>query len=146
MQLTTHSDYALRLLIYLMSHEARSVSTREVAEAYGISLHHLTKVAKALTKCGWLVTTRGSGGGLKLASHTPEARLGEIVRQTETSLDLAECFNPMRNSCPIIGVCGLKPVLYRARQAFFNVLDAVTLRDIARNSAELNAVFGQAPP
>ena len=46
MQLTTHTDYALRLLIYLMSHRSRKVSTREVAEAYAISLHHLAKVAK----------------------------------------------------------------------------------------------------
>lgn len=62
MQLTTHSDYALRLLIYLTSHQTRKVSTREVADAYGISLNHLTKVAKSLTKAGWLLAARGGGG------------------------------------------------------------------------------------
>jgi len=141
MQLTTHSDYALRLLIYLMSHPSRKVSTREVAEAYGISLHHLTKVAKSLTKAGWLVAARGGGGGLTLAAHTPKTRIGEIVRYTETSCDVAECFTPTTNTCPIIGVCRLKPVLYRARKAFFDVLDTVTIQQIAGNPEELNEIL-----
>ena len=141
MQLTTHSDYALRLLIYLMSSPSRKVSTREVADAYGISLHHLTKVAKSLTKAGWLVAARGSGGGLTLAPHTPAARVGEIVRYTETNMDVAECFTARTNTCPIIGVCRLKPVLYRARKAFFDVLDSVTIQEIARNPGELNPIF-----
>lgn len=68
-----------------------------------------------------------------LANHIPETRVGEIVRHTETSCDVAECFNPSSNTCPIIAVCRLKPILYRARKAFFDVLDAVTIGDIARN-------------
>ncbi|MEP6672553.1 MAG: Rrf2 family transcriptional regulator [Chthoniobacter sp.] len=146
MQLTTHSDYALRLLIYLTSHRARKVSTKEVASAYGISLNHLTKVAKSLTKAGWLISARGGGGGLMLAPHTPETRVGEIVRHTEYTCDLAECFNIAGNQCPITHVCRLKPLLYRARKAFFDVLDAVTVQEIARNPEELNAVFESPRP
>lgn len=141
MQLTTHTDYALRLLIYLMANGARNVSTREVAEAYGISLNHLTKVAKSLTRAGWIVAARGGGGGLMLAPHTPEAKIGEIVRYTETNSDIAECFNVPRNTCPITHACHLKPVLYRARKAFFEVLDSVTVRDVSRNPEELGAIF-----
>jgi Rrf2 family nitric oxide-sensitive transcriptional repressor len=144
MQLTTHSDYALRLLIYLMSYRTRKVSTREVADAYGISLHHLTKVAKSLTKAGWLVAARGGGGGLTLAAHTPNVRVGEIIRYTETNINVAECFTAATNTCPIIGVCHLKPVLYRARKAFFDVLDSVTIQEIARNPGSLNPIFESA--
>lgn len=141
MQLTSHTDYALRLLLYLMTHRDRKVSTREVADAYGISLNHLTKVAKSLTKGGWLTTARGVGGGLTLAAHTPNARIGEIIRHTEFTHAVAECFKPVGNTCPITAVCRLKPVLYRARKAFFDVLDGVTIREIARNPEELNSVF-----
>jgi Rrf2 family nitric oxide-sensitive transcriptional repressor len=144
MQLTTHTDYALRLLIFLASQPERKVSTREVAEAYNISLHHLTKVAKSLTKGGWLVAARGGGGGLELAPQTAETRLGEIVRYTEFSHALAECFTPASNTCPITRVCCLKPVLYRAQKAFFDVLDTVTVRDIARNPEELGLVLAPA--
>jgi Rrf2 family nitric oxide-sensitive transcriptional repressor len=139
-QLTSHSDYALRVLIYLLSHPGQNVSTREMASAYGISLNHLTKVAKSLCRGGWLVYARGSGGGLQLAAHTPEATVGEVIRFTE-NLDLLECFNPAKNTCPIVRACELRSVLYKARQAFFAVLDSYKVRDLARNPNELNALF-----
>ena len=41
MQLTLHTDYSLRVLLYLAEHHDRAVSTQEIAEAYGISRHHL---------------------------------------------------------------------------------------------------------
>jgi Rrf2 family nitric oxide-sensitive transcriptional repressor len=141
MQLTSHSDYALRLLIYLMTHGQRKISTREVADAYGISLNHLIKVAKTLTKAGWLVSARGAAGGLVLAAHTPDVRLGDIVRETESSWEIAECFNAKGNTCLITGICRLKPVLYRARKAFFDVLDSVTVRDLAHQSEEIEAAL-----
>ncbi len=139
MQLTYHTDFALRVLIYLADRPAQKVTTREMAEFYGISLHHLTKVAKALTKAGWVTASRGAGGGLVLAPRTLEAKVGEIVRGTE-KMDLLECFDPMRNTCPIIRGCRLKPMLYRARQAFLEVLDGYTVRDLARSSLERAAL------
>ncbi|HAL72463.1 MAG TPA: transcriptional regulator [Verrucomicrobiales bacterium] len=130
MQLTYHTDYALRLLIYLMNHPDKKVTTREMAAFYGISLNHLTKVAKRLTQSGWLKTSRGAGGGLMLAAHTPGTKIGEIVRLIESG-DLVECFTPATNSCPITHNCRLKPLLYRAHRAFYDVLDSQTVRELA---------------
>jgi Rrf2 family nitric oxide-sensitive transcriptional repressor len=141
MQLTAHTDYALRLLLYVMSQAPRKVSTREAAEAFAISLNHLTKVAKALTQGGYLVSARGAGGGLQLAPEAEQVSVGEIVRFSETSSDLAECFNPRSNTCPITSVCRLKGVLHRAQHAFFSVLDGVTLGEIAQNREELRAAL-----
>lgn len=141
MQLTYHTDYALRVLIYMASRPGQKVTTREMADFYGISLNHLTKVAKALTKSGWLKATRGVGGGLLLAAHTPDTKVGEIVRLTERG-QLVECFDPASNTCPITRGCELKSILYQARRAFFDVLDAHTVRDLAKSPAELK---GPAP-
>jgi Rrf2 family nitric oxide-sensitive transcriptional repressor len=131
LQLTYHTDYALRMLIYLVARPGQTVSTREIAAFYGVSVHHLVKVAKSLTQAGWLVGTRGIGGGIRMADHTPDTSVGEIIRHTE-STDLVECFNPLTNTCPINGSCDLKPMLYQARQAFFTVLDAYKVKDLAR--------------
>lgn len=135
MQLTYHTDFALRVLIYLADRPGEKVTTREMAEFYGVSLHHLTKVAKSLTKAGWLTASRGAGGGLLLASHTLETKVGEIVRFSE-KMELLECFDPVRNTCPVIRSCRLKPMLYRARAAFLEVLDSCTIRDLARSSID----------
>ena len=134
MQLTYHTDFALRVLIYLLDRPEKTVTTREMAEFYGISLNHLTKVAKALTRGGWLLATRGGGGGLRLAPHTAETSVGEIVRFTE-NLVLLECFDPKLNTCPITRSCHLKGVLHRARHAFLEVLDGCTVRDLVGSTA-----------
>lgn len=133
MKLTYRTDYALRVLIYLMKRPGEKATTKEMAAFYGVSLNHLTKVAKTLTRAGWLKTSRGVGGGLMLAPHTPDTKLGEIVRMTETG-EVVECFTPVTNTCPIASDCHLQPILYKARNAFYSVLDAHTVRDMAQQT------------
>ncbi len=143
MQLTYHTDYALRLLIYLVARPGQNVGTREIAEHYDISVEHLIKVAKSLTQARWLISSRGVGGGVMLADHTPDTKIGDIVRHTENT-DLMECFDTKTNTCPIDRCCHLKPILYQARQAFFAVLDSFTVRDLARRPGELQPLLN--PP
>jgi len=135
-QLTYHTDYALRVLIYLLPRPGQTVSTREMAEFYGISLNHLIKVTKSLTQAGWLISSRGVGGGVMLAAHTPDVKVGEVVRHTENTA-LVECFQLETNTCPIHIGCQLKPILHQARQAFFSVLDSYTVRDLAHCCGEM---------
>lgn len=143
MHLTAHTDYALRVFIYLLSQPERRVTAREVAEAYRISYHHVAKVAKMLTQKGWLRAARGSGGGLELAPHVPEMKVGEIVRELERT-DLAECFQPALNTCPIHRCCQLKAALFQARQAFFAALNQYTVRDLVGDPAPLQHAFWRA--
>ena len=67
MRLTIHTDYALRMLIVLAVREGTVVSVGEIADSFGISRHHLIKVAQHLRSGGYVETTRGNGGGLRLA-------------------------------------------------------------------------------
>ena len=65
--------------------------------------------------------------------------MGDVVRLTEGSLDLVECFNPASNTCPLIGICKLSKALQDATRAFMAVLDDLTLADIASNRSDLLA-------
>ena len=65
--------------------------------------------------------------------------IGDVVRLTEGPLDLVECFNPEKNTCPLIGICKLSRALQTATKAFMAVLDDLTLADIASNKGELLA-------
>jgi Rrf2 family nitric oxide-sensitive transcriptional repressor len=62
-----------------------------------------------------------------------------MVRLTEGPLDLVECFNPEKNTCPLIGICKLSRALQTATKAFMAILDDLTLADIASNKGELLA-------
>lgn len=130
MRLTRHTDYALRVLIYLSVHPAQRVSIRNVADAYGISHNHLTKVAQRLQRGGWISTARGQGGGIALSCRPAEINVGEVARQLEPADALVECMGPDGN-CPIAPACGLQGALADALEAFMKVLDGYTLEDLA---------------
>jgi Rrf2 family nitric oxide-sensitive transcriptional repressor len=83
---------------------------------------------------GYILTTRGRHGGLKLARPAKEILIGEVVRSTEPDFDLLECFNPATDQCVISRSCSLKSVIYNAQAAFLEVLDKYTLADIAKAS------------
>jgi Rrf2 family nitric oxide-sensitive transcriptional repressor len=137
MQLTTYTDYALRVLIYLAVHEDRLVTIAEMASTYAISKNHLMKIVHHLGQAGFLETVRGRRGGLRLGHAPHRLRLGEMIRQTELHFDVVECFYPPTNRCPITPACGLARVLAEARDAFLAVLDRYTLADLIHQKQEL---------
>lgn len=137
MRLTVYTDYSLRMLMYLAVQEDRRATIAEVANAYGISKAHLTKVAHQLGRAGYVGTVRGKGGGLHLAQPATEIRLGDVVRRTEPDMALVPCFEPVHGPCPIVPACGLRGVLHEARQAFLAVLDRYSLDDLVQRRAEL---------
>lgn len=146
MQLSLYSDYALRLLMRLALDPGRLVTIQEVADSYGISRNHLMKIAYALGQHGFITTLRGRRGGLKLARPAEEIGLGEVVRVTEDSLDLVECFNAQTNSCVLAPHCQLKGILGEALEAFLAVLDRYSLADLTRQPALLAACMIPAQP
>ena len=147
MRLTQWTDYSLRVLMYCAACDGREhpPTVNEIAEAHGISRSHLTKIVMILASCGWIATTRGRGGGLRLLKPANELTLGEIVRQTETDLTLVECFDKKNNTCRLDGYCRLKDALYKAMKGFFDVLDGVTLADLLAPVATSKAHAGLLP-
>jgi Rrf2 family nitric oxide-sensitive transcriptional repressor len=130
MQLTYFTDYALRVLIYAAVRPGSRCLTSDVATAFGMSRHHVVKVVNELRHLGYLDTTRGRDGGFALARQPDRIRIGEVVRRTEGSMALVECFNRDTNTCPLSPACGLKGVLREAFDAFLAVLDRATLADL----------------
>lgn len=133
MQLTQFSDFALRTLLYLAVHDDRLVPVAEISAAYGISNNHLVKVAHLLARLGFVESTRGRGGGLRLARDPAGITAGEVVRATEPHFHVVECFDREHNTCPIVPACGLVRALARAREAFLAELDAVPLSTLLQD-------------
>lgn len=136
MHLTTYSDYALRVLIYLAAFPEKLASTEEISRAYGISHHHLVKVVNALGKKGFLEIRRGRNGGIRLGREPQSINLGQVVRSMEPEFHLAECFNSRSDTCPLTPSCQLRGVLNEALNSFFGVLDRHTLDSIVGKSRE----------
>jgi len=72
----------------------------EIAKSYGISQNHLVKVAHRLALEGYVSTTRGKNGGLRLARPAAEINVGEVVRRMEPDMALVPCMQSLGDSCP----------------------------------------------
>ena len=137
MKFTYFTDYSLRTLIYLGVQQNMLVTISEVAKSYGISQSHLTKVVHQLANRGYIQTTRGKGGGMRLARLPQLINIGDVVRDMEDNVDLVECFNAKNQSCPLLPACILKSVLAEARKNFFDTLGRYTLADLLTNQSSL---------
>lgn len=132
MRLTVHADYALRVLMYLAVAPGRRGSVREIAEAFHISQHHLSKVAQGLVRAGMVTSSSGRNGGLELALEPDEITLGAIVRSVENDMAVVECLGHTR-FCRVAGVCGARSIFSDAVDAFMATLDDQTLETVLRN-------------
>ncbi|WP_332669929.1 Rrf2 family transcriptional regulator [Aromatoleum sp.] len=129
MHITQHTDYALRVLIYLAANTDRLVTIAEVSQRFDISRSHLMKVANQLVREGFVDGLRGKGGGLRLARPAAQIAIGAVVRRMERGMELVECFGHDSN-CLLTPNCKLKGVLATALEAFLHSLDRVSLAEV----------------
>ena len=140
MQLTRHTDYALRVLLHLAVVPSGRATIGEIAGAYDLSRNHLMKVVHQLGLGGFIDTQRGRGGGFTLARAPEQISLGDVIRFSEPDLNMADC-----GGCVLRTACGLTSILRAAVAAFLAVLDQHSLADAARNRAGLAALIAALP-
>lgn len=145
MRLTTFTDYSLRVLIYLAAAPGHRSTIAEVASAFAISEHHLVKVVQRLGREGFLLNTRGRGGGMQLARPAREINIGDVVRATEGVARPAECFEPDASTCSLSGICRAQRALADAVASFYAALDRYTLEDLCIPAPELTAALQRHP-
>ncbi len=141
MRLTAYADYAIRVLMHVALRDGERVRVVEIADSFGISHNHLTKVVHNLATLGCLVTVQGRNGGIRLARPPAEITVGQIVRAFEPDFRLVECFEPETSQCVIQPVCVLKDVLQRATETFLHELDQVTLADLLQPRTKLASLL-----
>jgi Rrf2 family nitric oxide-sensitive transcriptional repressor len=150
MKLTQFSDYALRTLLYLGVQRDRPVPLGEIAQAYGVSYHHLVKVAGMLGELGLVESVRGRAGGYQLLRGLETINLGWLIRRTEPDFNMVECFDRQSDQCPITPACRLRGALIEAKEGFLAVLDGYTLADFAGAPEQRHRLVqlwaGRAPP
>jgi len=140
MQLTRQTDYAIRVMMFLgVQKDDRLVTISDIAYHFDISRNHLMKIVHRLGQKEYIQTVRGKYGGLRLERDPSSIKLGELVRDFETTLDVVDC---KKLTCPITGSCDLKPIMQKAQEAFLSVIDQYTLQNLLNNPADLRSLLG----
>lgn len=135
MRLTAMTDYSMRLLMYLGTHPDRLCTIAEVARAHGLSEPHLMKITHRLAQAGWIETTRGKNGGMRLARRPEDIAIGSVVRDMENDLAIVECLGGMTD-CLLAGQCRLTGIMQGALDKFLAHLDGYSLADILPASGD----------
>lgn len=136
MQLDKFSDYALRVLVALTVAPNAPIPSSVIAQRYGLSEHHIAKVATQLVRHGFIVSDRGRGGGLRLARDATAIRIGSVLQAIKSNEPVVECMGT-NQTCAILPACGLRTPLVRAKDAFYAVLDEYTLADVTTQHSAL---------
>ena len=131
MKLTRYTDYALRIMTHLARAPDRLVAIHALALACDAPENHVMKVTPALVRGGFVKSTRGRGGGLRLGRPADQILLGDIVRLTEGGFDLDDC-----TGCALASDCTLRQALSLAAEAFLTVLNQFSLTDMLDENAE----------
>ena len=134
MHLTRHTDYGIRILIYLaLLPKNKKASIDTVSALYDISRNNVNKIVHQLGKAEIIETQRGKGGGFYLKLSPEEINIGDMIVLMENSLAIVDCET---QKCRILPSCKFKSVLNEAKKAFINTLNEYTLADLMEDSRD----------
>lgn len=110
MRLSSMADYAVVTMSAAARHCGGSrVSAAQLAEETGLPVPTVQKLVSRLTAAGLLRSSRGVGGGLKLARPAAAITLADIIEAVEGPIGLTPCVDDARHECALDATCTVKP-------------------------------------
>ena len=133
MRLSSMADYA----VVTMSAAARhcggvKVSSAELAAETGLPAPTVQKLVSILTAAGLLRSSRGVGGGLKLARPAAAISLADIVEAVEGPIALTACVDHGKHDCALESACAVRPHWGAVNAAMRGALADVPLTRLAQ--------------
>jgi Rrf2 family protein len=124
-----------RLGLYVMVELARSPgaqrSNEDLAEALRVSGNHLAKVLQTLAKAGWIVGTRGAGGGYRADFDPKRVSMADVVALFEGEPSLAPATHA-GHDCDHAADCAIKKVVQEIEVQAYYTLQSVTVDMLSR--------------
>ena len=140
MQLSKHADYSFRTLMYLGVNRDKRVTVAEISKQYKISKNHMVKVIHKLALNGYIKSTSGKNGGIKLGKEPEKINLKDLFILMEPSLSMIECFDSGK-ICRISNVCRWKGIVQESTNLFLNNLSKYRLSDLLKEEKKLKSLL-----
>ena len=93
MHITLESDYAIRIILYLLQHEGRT-DARTIAENTGVTLRFSLKILRKLVAAGLVRSYKGAAGGYQAARRPEDTALADAMEVAEGTYCLSRCLEP----------------------------------------------------
>lgn len=139
MQLLATEEYGLRCLVQVARHEGeRPLTIPEIAAAEGLSTEYTGKLMRALREGGLVKSTRGAGGGYRLARPADDLTPWDVISALGGSLfpeSFCDTHPGQRRDCVHNADCSIRALWRRVEGAVRAVLSSVTLADLRREES-----------
>ena len=122
MKLSKQTSDAVHILAHCYRAGDKLIKVASIADSLGLTKQMALKLANVLSQAGFVETTRGPNGGIRLSDDAQSATLGDIVRALESQ--------PSSKSSSRDKI-QLDRFVNEAFDAFLRVLDRHSLADIA---------------
>jgi FeS assembly SUF system regulator len=136
MRLSSMADYAVVTMAAAARHcGGARVNAAQLAEETGLPAPTVQKLVSRLTAAGLLRSSRGIGGGLKLARPAAAITLADIVEAVEGPIALTACVDQGKHDCGLESACQVKPHWPVVNAAMRGALAGVSLIQLAEIAA-----------
>jgi len=129
MKLQKASRYALYAVLHLACDPDKQHSTADIAEEYGISIHHLAKIMRTLVRSGLIESVRGVGGGYRFAGNIRRTTLWDIIHEFESLGSEIDTPSELSGNAEIV-INGLDSVNSEIDGLVRSTLDSITLKTL----------------
>ena len=136
MRLSNLADYAVVTMSAAARHCGHArVSAGQLAEETGLPTATVQKLVSKLSAAGLLRSSRGAGGGLKLARPAAAISLADIVEAVEGPIALTSCVDTGKHDCGMEACCSVRPHWPLVNDTLRGALAGVPLTRLAEVAA-----------
>ena len=132
MQLTSTTDYAIRIVCYLAA-QRQMISTSELSQELSVPASYIPKITKKLKQAGIIKACEGIKGGYQIAKQPENISLRDVISCTESTMAISRCLEKEEGcSKNYIACCKVHQILLDLQNIYNNRLESVKISDIIR--------------
>lgn len=137
MHLRAAEEYGLRCLLRMAADPGPAPLTiAAIAHHEGLSPEYVAKILRRLRLAGLIESTRGAGGGYRLARPAADITVWEALEQLGGRLfpdDFCACHGGVRRECVRLPDCSLRALWRTLGRTLQKTLEATTLAELLRH-------------
>jgi len=147
-RLTNLADYAVVVMVQAAQAADGRVNASVAAQSTALPAPTVAKIMGTLSRAGLLVSTRGVGGGFRLARPALEISVADIIEAVDGPIAITQCVDRTSSptagddTCSVSSVCCMRQPWQIINQSIRDSLDRISLDELARRTFS----FPEPPP
>ncbi len=131
MRLQITTDYAIRVMLFMVQQGGKVSTAEATAKALGISCSYFNKVAWKIKMAGFLESIQGPSGGYRISKNAADITLYDIVTAMEGDIRINRCLDEngfcSRNATR---TCPVRKTLGMLQNQMIDILKSVKICDL----------------